>query len=316
MLHGSGANLHRVLNWDDLRYFLAVARARTLAQAARDLKVEHTTVGRRLKALEVALGAQLFTRGPDGYMLSPAGEAILPLVSNIGDQVDSVERNASGRDSRAEGLVRLTTSESFSEYFVRQLAKLKERHPDLIVEILSGNRAFDLMRGEADLAFRIRPDSSPDLIVRKVARFSWALYASFEFLARKGVADFDDLSAWDVIGYDSSLAAVPGALWLAEHATGAHVVMRANSIIAAKNATLAGMGIGALPCFLAEDEPTLSRISQASIGARDGFLVVHPDLAKVARVRAVMDFIIETISLDARRWEGEAPAERVQKLST
>ena len=308
MLHCPGANLHGMLNWDDLRYFLAVARGKTLAQAARDLKVEHTTVGRRIKALEAALGTHLFNRGPDGFMLSHAGKAILPHAEAVEAQVESILRSVKGDDDRVEGLVRFTTSESFSGYFIKQLAALHERHPALMVEILSGNRAFDLMRGEADLAFRIRQDSSPDLIVRKVARFGWSLYAAREFVERNGKPESGDLTGWDVIGYDESLAAVPGALWLAEHAADAHIVLRANSIIAAKNATLVGMGIGIIPCFLAQDEPGLVRLIDETVGARDGFLVVHPDLVNVARVRTVMDFVIESLSRDARRWEGEQSA--------
>lgn len=302
-MHPLGAILHRVHDWDDIRYFLAIARAGTLAQAARDTKVEHTTVGRRLRALESALGTRLFTHGPEGFTLTRAGEAILPLAEAMEAQAAGIVRRVSGEGDRIEGMVRLTTSEAFSSYFVKQLAALRQRHPGLVVEILSGNRAFDLMRGEADLAFRIRPDSSPDLIVRKVVSLGWSIYAAKDFLTRKGRPDVEELAGWDVIGYDESLSAVPGAVWLAEHGGGAHVVLRANSIVAAMNATLVGMGIGFIPCFMGQDEPSLVRLTPSTIGERDGFLVVHPDLAKVGRVRAVMDFIVESLTRDVQRWE-------------
>ena len=304
-MHRCRAIVHAVLDWNDLRYFLAIARAGTLAGAARDLKVEHTTVGRRLSALEQSLGTRLFTRGPDGFAPTRAGQEILPLAEEIAARVENIVRRVEGEDERVEGAVRLTTSEAISVYFVRELGALRERHPGLVVEILSGNRSFDLMRGEADLAVRVRGDSEPDLIVKKVAHAAWSLYASEQFVARNGApAAPHVLGGCDVIGYDTSLAGVPGAQWLSEHAKDARLVMRANSIIAALNATTVGMGIGVLPCFLAHREPLLRRLTPLAIGVRDVLLVVHPDLARVARVRAVMEFVTEIFARDARLWAG------------
>lgn len=305
MLHGGCAIVHGVLDWNDLRYFLAIVRAKTLAGAARDLKVEHTTVGRRLTALEEALGTRLFTRGPAGFTPTRAGREILPLVEEMAGRVDGILLRVSGEDDRVEGTVRLTTSDALSGYFVRQLGALRERYPGLVVEILSSNRAYDLMRGEADLAIRVRPDADPDLIKRKVGQAGWSLYASAAFVARKGApASPEALGGWDVIGYDASLAAVPGALWLAEHGEGARIVLRANSILAALNATIVGMGIGLLPCVMVENETPLRRLTPLLIGTRDVYLVVHPDLARVARVRAVMDFLVEALGRDAPLWAG------------
>lgn len=307
MLHGPRANLHTVPNWDDFRHFVAIARAGTLAAAARDLKVERTTVGRRLAALEEALGTRLFTRTPDGFDLTRAGQDILPLAEEIAARVDGIVRRVSGEDERVAGTVRVTTSESLSSYLVPQLAALRLRHPELVVEVLSGNRGFDLMRGEAEVAVRIRLDTDPDLVARKIGVAAWALYASASYLGRNGPpASLDDLAGVDVIGFDASLAFVPGALWLSEHAKAANYVMRANSIVTAMNATLVGMGIGALPCFAADADPRLERLVGETLGARDIFLVVHPDLLHVARVRAVMDFIVEVFRRDAGLWDGTA----------
>jgi DNA-binding transcriptional LysR family regulator len=296
----------RVLDWNDLRYFLAIARAGTLTSAARDLKVEHTTVGRRLSAMESALGTRLFTRGPDGFSLTRAGSEVLPLAQEIAARVEAIERRVAGEDAKIEGVVRLTTSEALSGYLVRQLATLRERHPALFVEILSGNQAFDLLRGEADLAVRVREVSEPELVARKVAVSGWSLYAAPAYLERKGAPSSpEDLRDQDVIGFDKSLSAVPGALWLDAHAEGTRVVMRANSIVAALNATIFGMGLAVLPCFMADPEAALQRLTPRLLGARDVFLVVHPDLARVARVRAVMEFVVEVYSRDAELWRGE-----------
>ncbi len=299
----------RELDWNDLRHFLAIARAGTLAGAARELGVEHTTVGRRLSALEAALGVRLFVRGPDGLTPTRAGQEVFPIAEEMSARAESILRRVSGEDERVEGNVRLTTSEALSGYFVRQFGLLRQRHPGLVVEILSGNRAFDLLRGEADLAIRVRPDTEPGLTARKVGSAGWSLYACPAYVERRGMpAGPDCLQGHDVIGFDESLKAVPGAAWLDKHATGAHVVFRANSIVAAVNATIVGMGLAVLPCFLADFEPELRRLTPLVLGARDVFLVVHPDLVRVARVRAVMDFVIEAFARDGARWAGTTAA--------
>ncbi len=174
------------MDWNDLRYFLAVARAGTLAGAARELGVEHTTVGRRITALESALGVRLFTRGPEGFSLSAAGKDIVPRAEGIAGHVDAIERLVSGTDQRAEGLVRLTIPDALNGYTMQALTQLRELHPALMVEILCDNRDLDLRRGEADLAIRLRDTRDPELIGRRIGGAAWAVYASPVYVARKG----------------------------------------------------------------------------------------------------------------------------------
>lgn len=295
----------RVLDWNDLRYFLAIAKAGTLAGAARELGVEHTTVGRRLTALENALGTKLFVRSSSGFTATDAATAILPLIEEVAAKVDDVARRVAGGDDRVEGVVRLTTSEALSGYFVKRLGALRVKHPNLVVEILSGNRAYDIMRGEADVAVRIRETKEPDLVSRKVAIAGWSMYAAKAYVERKGApASPEDLRDHDVVAFDPTMSQVPGALWLEAHAQGANVALRANSIVAALNAALVGIGITVLPCFLCDPEPTLARLTPRLLGVRDVSVVVHPDLAKVARVRAVIDFIVEQFARDSAMWRG------------
>jgi DNA-binding transcriptional LysR family regulator len=304
----------RVPDWNDFRYFLAIARAGSLAGAARELGVEHTTVGRRLSALEAELGARLFLRGPDGLIATEAGRGILPLAQEIAERFDAIDRRVSGGDDRIEGTVRLSISEAISGYFVKHFTSLRERHPGLMVQIASGNQAADLMRGEADLALRAREVTEPDLLARKVACVGWSLYAASDYVARKGTPPTpEDLRGHDVIGFDDSLSNTPGGLWLHAHAQGANVVMRGNSIVAAINAAICGMGISAVPCLLGEGQPLLRRLTPRVVGVRDVFLVVHPDLARVARVRAVMDFVVELFTRDAALWSGLAPEAKPTK---
>jgi DNA-binding transcriptional LysR family regulator len=295
------------LDWNDLRYFLAVCRAGSLAGAARALHVRHSTVSRRLEALEQAIGVSLFVRTPDGLVATEAGAGIRPLAEEVERSTAAIERQAGGSDRRIGGVVRLTTSEAFSGFLVRHLAVLHERHPGLMVEVLAGNRFFDLTRGEADLALRNGVTTQPpDLVHKRLAAAGWSVYAAERYLARHGrPASLDDLSGHFVVGFDETMAQVPGALWLSEHAGNADVVLRGNSIVAALNAAIVGMGIAVLPCFLAEAEPNLRRLSDAVIDSREIWLVFHPDVAKIARVRTVIDFITEVIGREAAMLGGE-----------
>lgn len=293
------------MDWNDLRHFLAIARAGTLAGAARELGVEHTTVGRRLAALESALGVRLFTRGPTGLALTESGADILRSVEAIAEHVAGIERRVAGVDARVAGTVRLTIPESGNSYFLQQLPALRERHPELMIEILSDNRELDLRRGEADLAVRFRNTSDPDLILRKVGTAGWSLYASTEYLAKKGpLEEPEALAGHDVIGFDASLSESEGAVFLRRHADGANVVLRGNSIAAVANAAAVGLGVAPLPCFAAL-HASLVRLTPRVIASRQIVIAVHPDLAKIARVRATMDFLIELFERDTQFWSGE-----------
>ncbi|HET7717572.1 MAG TPA: LysR family transcriptional regulator [Bauldia sp.] len=297
------------LDWNDLRYFLAIGEAGTLAGAARILGVQHSTVGRRLGAVEGALGVSLFTRTPDGLILTDAGREILPLAQEAGRALAAIELRVGGGDKRIEGNVRLATSEAFSGLMIRILSELKERHPALTVDILSGNRPLDLTRGEADIAVRLMATPQPDLISRKIGESGWSLYASESYLRRSGILrDASELAGLDLIDFDEAMASVPGAQWLRKHGKGARVVLRGNSIIAVLNAAVAGMGVAGLPCVIADVEPGLRRLTPAIIGSRDVCLVYMPAAARIARVRAVIDFIAESLSRRSALLRGDAGA--------
>jgi DNA-binding transcriptional LysR family regulator len=297
-----------VLEWNDLRYFLAVYRARTLAGAARTLGVEHTTVGRRLATMERALGATLFVRTPGGLLPTESAGQILPLAEQAERAVQGIERVALGEDSRPEGTVRVTTSETFATFLGRRLGELHAKHPGVTVEVLVGNANLDLTRGEADIAIRIAPTTQPDLVCRKLAVAGWSAYASQSYVAAHGIpSPITNLSQHNVIAFNDSLSKVPGALWLEAHGRAANVVLRSGSIPAAWNAALGGLGIAIVPCFLAEREDTIVRLTPELLGTRDIFLVVHPDLTRVARVRVVMDFLVDRFTRDASVLAGTMP---------
>ncbi|HEV8247017.1 MAG TPA: LysR family transcriptional regulator, partial [Polyangiaceae bacterium] len=280
------------MDWNDFRYFLALKSERTLAAAARDLGVEHSTVSRRLAALEEALKARLFTRTPEGFVLTQAGKDIAGLTEDLQRTISSIERKVRGGDEVIEGTVRITTSEGFTAFLIKRLAALRERYPGLVAEVLSGNESLDLLRGQADVAVRFKRTTQPDLLCKKIGTTGWSLYAAESYLARSGApASSRDLAGHDLVGFDEAMSGTPGAQWLSQHGQGANVVLRGNSILSVLNATLVGMGVAALPCFMADAEGSLRRISNEVIGAREICLVVHPDMAGMARVRAVLDFL-------------------------
>jgi DNA-binding transcriptional LysR family regulator len=295
------------MDWDDLRYFLAIARTGSLARAARELSVEHTTVSRRLGALEADLKARLFARGPSGLTLTAEGKCILPAVERIEAQVQCLERDVAGADGRVAGSVRLTIPESGNAYFMQHLAALRARHPDLVISLLSDNRPLDLRRGEADVAVRFAKITDPELIVRKAGMAGWSLYASADYVARRGpLASVDDPTGHEFVGFEDALAGAEGEIWLRSLSPPPNVVMRGNNVGAVARAAAAGIGIAPLPCFVAWDAGGLVRLTPRIVGGRPILVVAHPDLLRTARVRATVDFLAELFARDAELWSGTA----------
>jgi DNA-binding transcriptional LysR family regulator len=307
-------NAQLVLDWNDVQYFLAIHRAKTLAGAARALKVEHTTVGRRITAMEKSLGAKLFVRTPEGFRPTKMGEEIIPLAEHAETTLLHIERVALAHDDRAEGTVRVTTSDSFGRLLAQWIAELRLQHPRITVALHTSNTALDLTRREADLAIRFAPTEQANLVCRRVATLGWAPYASRDYVAARGPIDATRLTGHDVIGFDDSLAKTPGAAWLAKHCSGANVVLHSASLPAACKAAAAGLGVAIVPCFLAALDPGLVRLDPGVIGERAGYLVVHPDLARVARIRIVMAFLVERFAAHAAVLQGTEVAPRAQPV--
>jgi DNA-binding transcriptional LysR family regulator len=293
------------VNWDDLRYFLGAARAGTLAGASRAMKVEHTTIGRRLSSLEEALGAALVLRGPEGLELTPLGEAAVPLVAQVELAVSRVRDLVAARRNR----VRLAVPSGLTTLFTSHVAKLQEEHPKLSLEIVSGARPVDLAKGEADLAVRAGVIADKELIARKLCESGWALYAADAYLARRGrPRDLDDLAGHDVIGFDPSLARVPAAQWLEARCANANIVMRSREVTDLLAAAISGVGLCALPCLSADVEPKLTRLTQDPI-ARPTLSLVYRREAKLSReVRAVIKMVVDVMRENAARIRGTTGA--------
>jgi DNA-binding transcriptional LysR family regulator len=290
LLYDAGVARAGDLDWNDLRYFLAAARAKTLAGAARALGVEHSTIGRRLGALEESLGVALLTRAPGGVELTAIGEAIAPLVEAMERAARDIAEAVASRAPR----VRLATPSGFSRFIAPHLAGFQAAHPGVTLELLSSSRTVDLRRGEADLALRTLLTDDEDLMVRKLAEIGWSLYAADCYLARRPApADPRALAGHEVLGFEASLSGAPGARWLAEHGAGAVVVMRCRELTDMVAACVAGLGLAVLPGMAAALEPSLRRLTGEVLGTRPLYLVYRKEVLVSPAIAAVADFVTD-----------------------
>jgi DNA-binding transcriptional LysR family regulator len=289
------------LDWNDLRYFLAIARAGTLAGAAQALGVNHSTVFRRLNAFEDRLGVRLFERLPEGYVPTSEGEEIRRHAEAVDDSINAMARTVAGRDYRLSGRIRLTTAASLaSDYVAGYLLQFRHSHPDITVEIATGDNDFDLTRREADVALRAT-QSPPDFLVgRKLLEIPWFVCAGRETLVRHGTPTrMADLGGFPLIGADDSFVRLPPFAWLRRSFPDQQFVARANDLGTMRALTLAGMGLAVMPGDqYCTDLVHLFPIDPPFSGQL--WLLTHPDLRHVARIRTFMDFLADSIRGDPR----------------
>lgn len=285
------------MNWSDLRVFLAIHRAGTLAGAAKLLKIDQTTVGRRLAALEDDLGVRLFDRTPDGLTITSAGERMVESAGDLDERFGAIEASVRGEDTRAEGVVRIATSENLAVGFLNELLlRVRDAHPGITLEIVTGAGSVNLLRREADIAIRAAPKSLPqqqNLIVRRLGDCGFALYATRAYLdAHPPIAIDRGLEGHDVVLYDDELAPTPPGKWIAETATAARCVVKVNSMLGAAASANASAALALLPCFMTARFPALVRATEGNVLSTDLWLLVHPDLARTARIRAVVEHTV------------------------
>nr|WP_277998329.1 LysR family transcriptional regulator [Sphingomonas liriopis] len=282
------------MNWDHARFFLAVARAGTLRSAARQLKVDQATVGRRLAALEDELGARLFLRTPSLYVLTPAGEALVEPAEAIERSVAQMERRVLGLDERLTGSVRIATTDSLAKrYVLPAIASLRQAHPGIEIVCLTSQDIANLTRREADIAIRtLRPDA-PDLIVRRLATLETGIYTARAYLALRGTPVAGGAFAGhDLIAYQQKVTPTGPEALCGESVAGGRIVLRASSSVTLVDAAAAGIGVAELPCYRADTEAELVRIMPDRAGTFDVWLVAHADLYKTARVQVTIDALV------------------------
>ncbi|MGF1609855.1 MAG: LysR family transcriptional regulator [Kiloniellales bacterium] len=275
----------RALDWDDLRFLLAVARNGSLAGAARRLGVNESTVARHVARAEQRLGARLFER--DQGLLHPtaAGQSVIAGAERVEHEVQAVERKVSGADALAAGLVRVTSV----PMVVNRI--LVPALPALRVELIAEPRDLSLTRREADIALRLaRPRKGVRAVARRIGRLDYAVYGPAR--SRRTA------SPW--ITYEEAMADLPQQRWMAQHAGDdgeAEPRVRVNDAEAILQAVKAGLGRSLLPITIAQREPGLRRLDTGSPPlTRELWLLVHPELRRLVRIRTVMDWLIETVA--------------------
>lgn len=287
------------MEWDDLRFFLAASRAGSLAGAARSLAIEHSTVARRLRKLEQALGAAVVLRNPDGLELTSLGRRLVPLAETAERAMLAVAAQATSERSR----VRLAVPSGMSELLAPGIARLRTRTPPIALELVSGALPVDVKRGEADLALRAGPVTDEDLIAKKVGELAFALYAARDYVAQHPSIDPEDLAGHDVVAFDPALARSPAARWLDARTASATIVLRSREMTDMLGAIASGLGIGVLPCFMADAHAGLVRASEPIATAKLA-LVYRREATLATPVRVTVELVSTSLRAQAARLLG------------
>ncbi len=279
-----------LIGLEDLRLVRAIGEAGTLAGAARGLGVDHSTAFRRLGALEKRLGVRLFERARDGYSPTPAGEAAIATASSMLESLVTLERQLAGEDLRPSGVVRITTTDTLVDFIAPGLAAFRAAHPEIALELVAANAFFTLTRRDADVAIRPSLNVPDHLVGRRLATIAMAPYAAPAYLADRGrTRSFDAL---DWLGLDESLAHLGASAWMRKHVPPERVIFRSSSLLALQAAARAGHGVAPLPCYMGDADPGLSRLGSVIVEMASAlWLLTHPDLRRVARIRAFLDFM-------------------------
>lgn len=285
-------------DWDDLRFFLAVARVGRLTVAARRLGADHATVSRRITALEDALKAKLFERRPQGYALTEHGERLLAKAEAIETQALAVSSEIGGADLALSGTVRIGAPDGFSSMFLApRTASLTQQFPDLELQIVAMPRLLSLSKREADIAISLAPPKEGKIVARRLTDYRLGVYATQDYLdAHKPILEADDLQEHTVIGYIDDLIFTPELDYLDEVCKGLHAKLQSSNIVTQMQATLAGAGVCVLPHFVAAHDRRLVPILPETLNfVRSFWLIVHADLKDIARIRATMDFLVREV---------------------
>jgi len=271
-----------MINWNDVRFVLAIVREGTLSAAGRSLGVDQTTVTRRLAALEEGLNARLFDRRDGRLIPTPAGEEVITRAERAEVELAALERDVAGRDTKPGGLVRLTSVPTLSNRLLApRVGSLFQTYPDIELDLIAEPATLSVTRREADIALRLARPTEDGMIARRLGAIRYAPYAGKEAAGR------DDLP-W--ITYEESFAAIPQAKWIAREGKVPLSPLRVNDGEPILQAVLAGLGQTLLPVFIGNEEPALARLAEP-VTSRDVWLVVHPHVRRSARIDAVVGWI-------------------------
>ena len=298
-----------MFDWNDLRYFLAIARGGSIGTAAKALGVNQSTVQRRLRALEAALDCSLAERLVSGYQLTAHGQQLLAYAQQVETTVSALQRQSATLDNRATtGLVKLTSHVTVGQRIIKSgfLDRFHSGHPGITIELIMEQRALDLSKGEADIAIRggtLVDDS--ELVGRKIADVPWGIYASRAFVERHGRPSTPvDIDGFSIVELVDEIEALPAARWMKTHAPTARVAARCSNIPSIHLAIKSGAGIAPLPAvYAAADEELVCVLGPVTELNYPMFLLAHRDMRKVPRVNAAFEFCLSELKTVLMRGE-------------
>lgn len=288
-----------MFDWNDLKYFIAIARSGSTLAAAKTLRLSQSTVHRRLEELEKQLGQQLVVRHPTGYRLTELGEELRSYAERVEQTTADFERRASAWGKDVRGTVRVTCPDEVGSRLLASglIDKFHARYPSARVEFVMSDRNLDLAKGQADIAIRGVIPTEDALVGRKIADSSWAVYASKSYVDRYGgIKRPEDINHHSVVLFDGRMRDHRSAQWLRSVAPDARIAARANNMPAMLLAVRSSAGMAPLPVIIGEKDDALVRVlGPIQDIATPFFLLMHQDMKRTPRVRAFFDFIVEEL---------------------
>lgn len=281
-----------IADWDDVRVFLMLASEGRLAAAARRLDVSHPTIARRIKSLEDSIGARLFDRLPDRFVLTSAGEELLADAQAMERAAESIHRRSAGLSDAAHGTVRLSAGEAMTAFLADRLPRLRRNLQSVEFELVASHTLANLSRREADLLIREQVPDLASIVTRRLGRVAYAVYGTPDLAIAQPSHDALRRLPW--VGFDEEHGYMPGQGWVLDLLDGARPALRVNNWLVLREAVRAGAGLAVLPCYLGDSDPALRRIGPIlDAVTADQWLLVHRDLRTLPRVRAVMDALVQ-----------------------
>lgn len=289
------------LDWHDLRVALALAQGGSVRGAARALGTSHSTVLRRLGALEAAVGVRLFERTDERYEPTNAGLDVIETAKELEDAIVALERRVEGRDLKLSGPLRVTLPDPLLPVLLPVFHRFSEQYPEIDTLLSTSQEYVDLAQREADVALRIASEPPPDLVGRRAAEIACAIYGSQRYLRGRATRNLEKLAwvGWP-IGSNTTFAR-----WMREHVAGAHIALRVESSCAMREAIDAGAGISIMPCAFGDQRPGWQRVRLLPELSTPLWILTHRDLRATARVRALRDVLWQAISDSRALYAGQ-----------
>lgn len=285
------------LNWDDMRYFLILSRTHSFVSAAESLKVTHSTVARRISALEAALETQLFQRTEKGCKITAAGETLLPFAEGLESTMLNLAEKVSGKDKLLSGCVRIGSPDGIGNcYLAACLSEFQCSHPALEIELIPVPMYYSLSKREIDILITVKRPSAGRFITRKLTAYRLGLFAAQTYLQNQPrIKSREDLRRHRFVGYIDDLLFDEDLNFLVEFFPGVTPLFRSATVIAQLQAVVTGAGIGVIPYFMAHGEERLMPVLPHHSVERAYWLQVNPDSREITRVRTIIDFIVSHV---------------------